>query len=99
MSDQDTIGQIDEWYDPDFPYPHLDPPQSNDIRWVDADKAFIKVIQEPSLHWSERQALGYRMEPRKEYELGDQEGNHSDDQGWDIDRDAIKEQLMEEGKL
>lgn len=34
---------IDNAVDSDFPLPHLDPTEQNDIRWVKPDAAFLQI--------------------------------------------------------
>lgn len=70
------LENIDDSYDSDFPYPHLDPPQQNNIRYVGVDKPRVeRPIEDPILAWVTHES--------NQYELGDQMGDHSDQQEYD----------------
>lgn len=58
-------------------------PDERQVTYIGKDKALVERKIEPDLHWSERLALGYSIEPREPFELGDQMADHSDDQGYD----------------
>lgn len=72
---------IDDSYDSDFAYPHLDAPQQNDIRWVAGNRAFIE-FHSGDPHWSELPKAVYQA---REWPEGDRMTDGSDEQGYDYE--------------
>jgi len=78
-----SSSQTDDSYDSDFPYPHLDDPHVGEVRYIGVDKAIVERQTVPESHWSEKLALGYHMEAREPFELGDESADHIEQQGYD----------------
>ena len=74
---------MNDWNEPDFEEPHLDDPYVGQVRYIGIDKAVVERVVDKELHWSEKQALGYRMEAREPFELGDTSADHIEQQGYD----------------
>lgn len=59
--------------------------------WIGKDKPVVEVKPEQELHWSEREAMGYKAQPGREWPLGDQMSDHSDDEEYD---EPIEEEIL-----
>ncbi len=68
---------VDESYDPDFPFPHLDPPELGEVRLVGKDKAIVQLHKDYSAMASGR---GFPWEDGIDYDAALDEDQESNDE-------------------